>query len=266
MSGTPERSALPTASFETRIHTYLRGLARRHGDHRSGPFTVMFDPHDPGPYVNYAVPDLGAQPSPAEIEGLVAAFADRGCRARLEYPASTAPAVEPALLAAGFTVEQRFPAMVCPPDRFTTPPAPRGVELLGAVSPDPDEEVFRVALAAQHEAYDAPPPTRHDLDRQRRTVQAGGMVVAARCTETGQPVGGGLCTGPSGSVTELAGIGVRAPWRGRGVAPAMTAELTRLAWASGLDTVFLTPGAASAERAYARVGYVRVGEVLHIGR
>jgi hypothetical protein len=61
-------------SFDSDVHAYLRALA---GDRapRVGPFVLLLDTNDAGPYRNYAVPDDGAEPTPADIDALIAAFA-----------------------------------------------------------------------------------------------------------------------------------------------------------------------------------------------
>jgi hypothetical protein len=62
--------------FGSDVHAYLRALA---GDRepRVGPFVLLLDANDAGPYRNYAVPHDGAEPTPADIDVLIAAFADR---------------------------------------------------------------------------------------------------------------------------------------------------------------------------------------------
>jgi ribosomal protein S18 acetylase RimI-like enzyme len=170
--------------------------------------------------------------------------------------------VEPALLAAGFRPERRLPVMTCPPDGVTTPPEPRDVDLRLAVT-DPD--LLQVA-EAQNDAYGAPAATGHDVARLRRTIERGGLVALAVDGPTGHGVGGGLCAPPHDGVSELAGVGVRASHRCRGVAAALTALLTRSCADHGIDTPFLTPASGAEERIYRSVGYRSVGEMLHISR
>lgn len=87
-------------SFDADVHAYLRALA---GDHapRVDPFVLLLDAHDAGPYRNYAVPDDGAEPTPADIDALITAFAERKRKPRLEYLTTVCPRVEPALLDPG---------------------------------------------------------------------------------------------------------------------------------------------------------------------
>jgi hypothetical protein len=94
----------------------LRVAASRVRDtERIGPFLATFSRHSANPYLSYAIPDDGAVPSSGHIDALVAAYQHRGRVPRLEYLPGVAPAVEAALLARGFVVQARLPAMVCVP-------------------------------------------------------------------------------------------------------------------------------------------------------
>lgn len=146
-------------------------------------------------------------------------------------------AVEPALLAAGFAAEKRLPVMTCPPLDAVAPPVSGEIQL-GLASTD---EQLRQVAQAQNEAYGQPETTDHDVDRLRGTLQNGGLVVLALDTTTGCGVGGGLCAPPHSGVSELAAIGVRTPYRRRGIATALTALLTRACPTVGITTPFLTP-------------------------
>jgi N-acetylglutamate synthase-like GNAT family acetyltransferase len=81
---------------------------------------------------------------------------------------------------------------------------------------------------------------------------------------TGEAIGGGICTVPFDQTTELAGVGVRLPYRRQGIAAALTARLAQLAWAAGISTVFLMAALEAEARVYARIGFQHMGEVLDI--
>ena len=246
------------------IQGYLRALAlRRPGAERVGPFIASYDPHSDNPFRNYALPDDGAAPSPAEVGALIDAFARRQRTPRLEYVPAASPAVEAALLDAGFVAEGRFPLMTATRATARPQPPPPGIELLLAAT---DAEL-RGVVAVQHIAYDDPaPPSEHDIARQRTTIAQGGLVALARDTASGEAVGAGLCTPPLDGITEIAAIGVIPAYRRRGVAGALTALLLREAFAAGLTAPFLMPAEEAGERIYARVGFARVSEVLMISR
>ncbi|RJL34657.1 GNAT family N-acetyltransferase [Bailinhaonella thermotolerans] len=113
-------------------------------------------------------------------------------------------------------------------------------------------------------AFDAPEATEHDVARFRRLLDRGGLVAAAVETATGEVVGAGQIGAPCEGVAEVAGIAVRASHRRRGIAAALTAFLTRAGGGTGVSTAFLTPADDAAARVYARVGYRKTGEALHI--
>src|SRR5919198_4606718 len=122
-----------TAAQLQRIQAYLRVAAPRGRDsERIGPFLATFNRDSDNPYLNYAIPDDGATPSADDVAALVNAYRARARKPRLEYVSSLAPAVEPALLAAGFEVEGRLPLMVYRGGEER--PWPAGGEPLGAAS------------------------------------------------------------------------------------------------------------------------------------
>jgi ribosomal protein S18 acetylase RimI-like enzyme len=245
------------------IQAYLRaGAARDREVERIGPFTATFTVHSTNPFLNYAVPDPAATPTPADAASLIDAFERRGLVPRLEYLPGLAPAVEPTLLAAGFTVEDRLPLMECPTGAVVGQPPPDGFEL---VTPTSDEDHLALRTA-QHEAFGDGPPSPEDVSRARRLVEAGGIAVYARDTASGEPAGGGVCTPLRDGLSEVAGVGVREKYRRRGIGGMITLHLTRAAQEAGADSVFLTPAGDPQERLYARVGYRRIDLMLFLAR
>src|SRR5438477_10225056 len=110
-----------------RIQSYLRVAAPRGRDHEQiGPFLATYNRLDDNPYLNYAIPDDGATPSPADVAALVNAYRARARKPRLEYIPSLAPEVESVLLDAGFAVEGRLPLMTYV--RGVDAPPPAGIE------------------------------------------------------------------------------------------------------------------------------------------
>lgn len=249
--------------MEARIQAYLR-VAASHGREveQIGPFLATFSLHSDNPYINYAIPDDGAAPTAADVAALIDAYRRRDRKPRLEYIAQLAPEVESALLAAGFEVETRPPLMICTPGQQRPQPLPPGIELL---LPTSDDELLGM-IAAQNEAFDAPPPDAESVARARASIADGQIAVFAREIETGEPVGGGMCTVPYQGLTEVAGIGVRARFRRRGVAAALTARLTEEAFNAGVTLAFLMAAAEPEARIYARSGFTLIGDVLHISR
>ena len=249
-----------TAAQLQRIHAYLRVAAPRGRDsERIGPFLATFNRDSDNPYLNYAIPDDGAEPTAGDVAALIGAYHARSRKPRLEYVASLAPRVEPALLATGFEPEGRLPLMIY--RGGDEQPPPEGVDLVAAAA---DEELRGVAQV-QWEAYEesGPLPDRV-VDSLRATLEDGGLVILARDAATGEAAGGGLCTGPHDGATELTSIGVRERYRRRGIAEAMTRWLAREMHARGNDGVFLMADGPPEERIYRRAGFETISDILHI--
>jgi ribosomal protein S18 acetylase RimI-like enzyme len=248
------------AALLQRIQSYLRVAAPRGREsERIGPFLATFSRHSDNPYLNYAIPDDGAEPADGEVAALVEAYRARLRRPRLEYVAGLAPAVEPALVAAGFTAEGRLPLMVYCGDGEESVVA--GIELVTARS---DEELRGVA-AVQWEAYgESGPLPEHAVGSLRANLANDGVVVLARHPATREPVGGGLCTGPHDGATELTSIGVRERFRRRGIAEAMARRLAQELHARGIDCVFLMAAGEAEARIYERAGFATISTILHI--
>ena len=248
--------------MDAHIQSYLRGAASRIRDtERIGPFLATFSRNSANLYLNYAIPDSGADPSPADVAALIAAYRRRDRIPRLEYITGLAPAAEAALIGGGFTVEGRLPLMVCPPDAGHDLPIPPGIELL---RPNSDAD-FLALISAQNEAYSGDPAVGPaEVEGRKATLAAGGIAVPARDTATGEPAGSGQCDVPAHGVMELTSVGVRPPYRRRGIAGAVTSRLAREGFAAGTTTVFLMAAHEAEERIYARAGFSTIGNILHI--
>ncbi len=244
-----------------RIQAYMRKAAALNREvEQIGPFLATFTMHSANPFLNYAIPDPGAEPTADDAQALIAAFGRRQRVPRLEYLPGLAPAVEPALLAAGFTVEDRLPLMDCPREAIVDQPPPAGFEL---VFPATDEEHLGMATA-QAAAFEDEPPTEAEVARSRQRIADGGIAVYARDTAIGGPAGGGACTPLRDGLSEVAGVAVGEAYRKRGLGGAITLMLTRAAYDAGAESVFLTPAGDPQERVYARVGYRRIDSVLFL--
>jgi GNAT superfamily N-acetyltransferase len=223
-----------------------------------GPFLAGFDADDDSPLRNYAIPDEGARPTLEEVEALRRAFARRHRLPRLEFLPATAPAVEAALLQAGFSTDDRLPIMTCAPEQLRELPPPPGITLAVAVG----NEALRQAAAIQNTAYGAPEPTAADVARLQHTIDAGGVVGLAQ-EVAGGGVASGLVAAPSHGFAELAAVGVLPAWRLRGIAAALTGTLGRAAFDRGVPVLMLM--AHEAEQAvYARAGFTVASEIIFI--
>jgi ribosomal protein S18 acetylase RimI-like enzyme len=250
-------------ALDRQLQQYVRTTAPRGRDTAQiGPFLATFHPTDPLPYLSYAIPDDDARPGAADVAALVAAYERHDRLPRLEFLPGAAPAVEAALLHAGFVVEARLPAMVCTPQQLVVPTLDAGL-VLAVPAGDAD---LHAMTAAQHAAFGEGPPDADSVARSRKMLDAGGLAILARERASGEVVGGGVATVPGDGVTEIAGIGVLEAHRRRGIATAITARLTADAFAAGVTTAFLTPGDDGAHRAYRRAGFADATVMLHISR
>jgi ribosomal protein S18 acetylase RimI-like enzyme len=249
--------------MESHIQSYLRVAASHQRDtEQIGSFLATFSRSSDNPFLSYAIPDDNATPSLADVTALIAAYEKRLRKPRLEYVSRLAPAVEAVLIDAGFQVEGRLPLMTCTPGSEQILPVPPGIEL---ILPASDADLL-ATVAVQNESYDAPPPDSAAIARLRDSLEAGGIAVLARMLGTGEPVGAGVCSIPSNKTTEIAGIGVRAAFRRRGVAGALTSRLVQEAFAMGISAPFLMAAHEAEKRIYDRAGFSVVGEILHISR
>ena len=247
--------------INSRIQSYLRFVASQQRDtERIEPFVATFNRYNDNPFLNYAIPDDNAVPSLGDVNALITAYKKRGRKPRLEYIASLAPAVEEVLISAGFRVEGRLPLMICAPGSEQLLPTPPGIEL---IVPTSDAQML-ATVTVQNEAYGDSPPSLEDAARLRASIAAGGIAVLARVAATGEPVGAGVCSVPGNETTEIAGIGVRVPFRRRGIAGALTTRLVQEAFAAGVTTAFLMAAHEEEKRIYTRAGFSTIGEILHI--
>jgi predicted GNAT family acetyltransferase len=152
--------------------------------------------------------------------------------------------------------------MICRPGEERVLPVPDGIEL---VRPLTDRELLDTRTV-QHEAYGEPEAAGPaDAETLAASLRSGGGAVLARVRDTSEPVGAGEYTTPLNGLTELTSVAVRAPFRRRGIAAALTVWLLRTAFEAGVSTVFLMANEAE-EQIYARAGFRTISRVLHISR
>ncbi|OIK00470.1 GNAT family N-acetyltransferase [Streptomyces sp. MUSC 14] len=238
-------------------------LLRRPAPHEVGGFVVGFDPATTSPYVNYATPLPGAEPTDRDVAGLIAAFRERGLRPRLEFAPDGAPAVEPVLRRAGFTTEAVHTYLVCTAATLTAPgpgPGPGPVEVERPAA-DADYTALDAALS---EAFGGEfPPSPQGAARLRRTEEGGGAVRFVRAA-TGGCAGGALCSAPAEGTAELAGVGTVPAYRGRGIAAAVTHDLAATLLGRGARSVWLEYSGEGSRRVYDRVGFRPGGTRLYV--
>ena len=147
------------------------------------------------------------------------------------------------------------------PGSAVATPTPAGIEL---VVPESDDEI-RDMMAVQFTAFgDEPVITAETVATTRGRLRDGGFAVLARDAGTGVAAGGGVAEAVVDGTTEVAGIGVLADFRRRGIGAALTAFLTTAVHSAGAHTVFLTPAGVPEQRIYSRVGFQPAGDMLHL--
>ncbi|MBV1853781.1 GNAT family N-acetyltransferase [Catellatospora tritici] len=221
-------------------------------------FVCGFDPDSTSPYLNYATPLPGAAPADDDVRELIAAFRERGLLPRLEFAPGAAPAVAPALYAAGFTVEQTHEFLVCTPDTFTSP---HGGPL--AETPHSDDDFLSIDAALSEAFTGEFASSAGGAARLRRLQDGGGAVRFVRAPD-GTCAGGATCAPTAVGTAELAGVGTRPPYRGRGVAAAVTAAVAAAMFTQGAASVWLEYSGDGSRRVYERLGFRPTGTRLYL--
>ena len=247
--------------METNVQSFaVANLRRRPVAVEAGGFVAGFDPGTTSPYINYATPMPGAEPTRRDVAALIAEFRTRGLRPRLEFAPDAAPGVEPALRAAGFTVEEVHEYLVCTPATLMVP-AFMGGPLVETPVSDQDYAAIDAALSEAFTGEFASSP--HGAARLRRTQENGGAVRFVRSPDGGC-AGGASCSAPAVGTSELSGVGTCPAFRARGIATAVTAALTESMFALGTRSVWLEYSGDGSRRVYERVGYHPQGIRLYM--
>ena len=228
-----------------RIQRYLRAVvAAEREPVDAGAFTLYLHPTEKQhPFLNYAIPDEDAEPD--DGSALVAAARERGLVPRIEAVEPCAPWVRDL---PGFEIELEPPLMTCADPAELSSEA----ELVLVEGGSP---LVGPLLGALYEAFGEPPPTA-----ERVATWNGSSVAAVVDSEV---VGGASWTAVIDGMTEVAGIGVREPFRRQGIAGALTAEATRRGLGAGASLAVLSPGNDGAKRVYERAGYADASRMIH---
>lgn len=229
------------------LQAFLRSVAASGRESlRVGPFEAYFDAAGELKYLNYAIPDDGAEPATTEVDALRAAFAERERLPRLEWIAEAAPLVAAALDAAGMREELATPLMACTPAELRVPSVDVEFERASAADALGVRNLQRVAFGEA-------PLSELDESPQR--------VLCARID--GEICTAGVWTEVIDGVSEVAGVATAEPFRRRGLAGAVTAAAAQAAFDEGATMCVLSPGDETAQRVYERAGFARVATMLH---
>jgi predicted GNAT family acetyltransferase len=242
------------------ITAFIRESRKAHELPRVGPFALLLTGATRLRFLNYAIPDDGADPDESELDALVAAFRAADRMPRVEFLPSVAPALESRLTAHGWTQEARLPLMTCTARTAREPRVPDGIVI---AAPSDDGMLLEMARL-QHEIFDDPEPAdERTVARLRGSLSRGGRALIARDAATSRLVGAAQCVAPAGGATEIVGVGVVASHRRQGLAAAMVSALSRQSLDAGLTTVFLE-AAPGADGAYRNAGFRRTSTSVHL--
>lgn len=242
------------------IMAFVRASRQERDLRRVGPFLVLFTRETRLRYLNYAIPDDGADPSDTEIAALVDVFKTAERLPRVEFLPSVAPALEARLLRGGWSVEGRLPLMTCTSGTVRSPQPPWDIDL-----GSPADEVTLVEMTRlQHEIFDDPEPAdERTVARTRAALSRGGRALVGQDARTRTVVGAAQSVPPRGGATEVVGVVVAPSHRRRGLAAAMVSALARHSLDAGLATVFLE-AAPGADGAYRNAGFRRTSTSVHL--
>ena len=227
------------------------------------PFTCYFNPENPSPWNNYAIPDapiMAAQGDALQdqLAELCARYQQQERQPRFEFIAEYTPGLAARLTAYGFVEEMQTQLMLCTPaSQVALPPIP-GLRLT-VVRAEDGLGLIQELLTVQRRAFGestAIPATQEEAVAFRRRFATTQLYVAQI---DGHVVSAAALLPPYGGLTEIAGIGTLADYRRRGIGAALTAYAVQQAFSQGLEGVFLTAADAAAGRVYQRVGFYAVG-------
>ncbi|MFF3563688.1 GNAT family N-acetyltransferase [Streptomyces sp. NPDC002574] len=238
----------------------VANLRRRPVVFETGGFVAGFTPDTDSPYLNYATPLPGAEPTERDVAALVTVFREHGLLPRLEFAPQAAPGAASALRTAGFETEAVHEYLVCTP-RTLIPPRSAGSPDVESPATDEEYAALDAALAEAFGGVFGSSP--EGVERLRRTQRSGGGVRFVR-DPRGGCAGGASCSPPAEDTAELSGVGTRPAHRGRGIATAVTAALTGAMFAQGAGSVWLEYSGEGSRRVYERVGYRPQGTRLYV--
>ena len=189
------------------IMAFIRESRRAQDLPRVGAFVLLLSSATRLRFLNYAMPDDGADPGDAEVSALVAAFRAADRMPRVEFLPSVAPAVEARLTAHGWSVEDRLPLMTCTATTVRDLRVPEGV----AVDAPSDDAALLEMARLQHDVFDDPEPAdERTVTRLRGVLSRGGHALIARDTDSHHIVGAAQSGPAAGGATEVVGVAVAA--------------------------------------------------------
>jgi ribosomal protein S18 acetylase RimI-like enzyme len=248
----------------TRLQAYLRGKALFDGREQVHvpPFTLYFNPTVTDPKEGIAIPDEAQTYSPEDINRMCAAFVERGRLPCVQYLDAFAPGLTISLQLGvpNFEETMRLPAMYCTVGMLAHPLIVPKLSIQMSSSESPLDEV-KDGWNVNSRGFDkdAIPATDAVAEAFRQTLVTSRAFVAYL---KGEPAAAGMFSEIRDSITELVGITTLPEYRRLGIGAALTANITRAAFDSGVEVAFLIAANPEAERVYERLGFRKVAKLL----
>ncbi|NJN83990.1 MAG: GNAT family N-acetyltransferase [Caldilineaceae bacterium] len=248
-----------------RIQAQLRESARTNYEaFRVPPFTCFINSDDPSPWANYAIPDAPILDDVSDaLSKLADTFNAHGRTPRFEFLDEFSPLLGAILTGHGYVDEGQTFLLVCTPLTLVVAPSITGLSAssLRVSELTADAPLSRVQefLTVQRRAFGNDDSTSVDADEAALFRNRFASTRLFAVWVDGQIVSAGSLTPSHDGVAEITGIATLSTFRRRGIGAALTDEIARAAFASGLQAVFLTARDAAAGRIYARVGFQPAG-------
>ncbi len=248
--------SLKEAEVTARLQAFILGTwARTREAIQTGEFTVCLHASDAAPEAGAAILNTpAAQAAMGEIDAVREIFQRRGRHSRIVFLEAYAPRLMLALRGAGFVETGRETVMVCARDTLIPAPPISGLSVDTQSAQTPLDEV-REGYETNERGFNPDAgqrATTAEIEQFRREL-VGARAFLARLD--GRPVAAGMFSAPADGVTELLGITTLPPFRRRGIAQALTARMSEVAFEHGCDLLFLRPTDEAAARVYARAGF-----------
>lgn len=237
------------------LQDYLRFKAQQHHEVVSSPpFTLFFHTTDSSPASNYAIPDAsGSSDLQDSLTRLLTIFTERARNPSLQFIEEVFMHLTTVPRSSGWSKVERSQVMICTPETYRPAPDVLGLAITTLSHESSVEEICE-GLDTNALGFDpqAERATIHEAEEFRQDLILS-RAFTARLQE--QPVGAGMFTDIHEGLTELVGITTLEPFRRRGIAAALTAYMTQIAFHQGATLVFLIAADEQAGRVYERVGF-----------
>lgn len=238
------------------LQEYLRFKARQqHEVISSSPFTLFFHATDASSESNYAIPDASESSEfQNSLMRLQTIFTERIRKPCLQFLEEVFSHLVPVLRSSGWTKVEQSQVMICTSETYRSAPEVLGLAITTLSSKSSIEEICE-GLDTNALGFDpkAERATTHEAAEFRQNLILS-RAFTARLQE--KPVGAGMFTDIYEGLTELVGITTLEPFRRRGIATALTAYITQIAFQQGATCVFLIAVNEQAGRVYERVGFL----------